>query len=525
MATPLFAVSSRKFKSLYTVDPSCPKMRNTKMDLDAEEAAFQDLANSIEQEWQSPRQAHLKRPYSAKTIAALRNTIPISYPSSLQGDKLWHLLNEHLRNGTHEKTFGTTEPTVVSQMVEHQQTVYVSGALCGLSEVQHPGCDHADYPWDTVPKVVEKIFKAQLWHDQRQKQFGLHHTKAEREKLEAYDFMAPIIADGDMGFGGLTSTVKMAKLFVEAGVAMIHLDDLAIGLKKFTIGEGRTVVPTSEYIARLTAVRMQFDVMGANTLLMCRCDTDRSQFITSTIDPRDHEYILGATHDVKPLVEAVSLGIAEGKTYMQARDEWKASAGLMTFDEAVKARCNEQQYQQYLAKASVYGTSLKDRRRLAKDAVGEDVVFDWELPRSKEGQYMWKPSVKTIVERAVAAAPLGDMTWARMDAPGEDILEFHTEVRKIFPDRLFAFGFTGMYDYTKAGFTDEQIRSFSDDMAKLGIKFAKEWQQDGIAGYIEKISKPSRAPPIVDGFYKPSYAGSYLVDAFFAAVAGQEITP
>ena len=100
-----------------------------------------------------------------------------------------------------------------------------------------------------------------------------------------------------------------------------------------------------------------------------------------------------------------------------------------------------------------------------------------------------------------------------------------------------------MYDYTKAGFTDEQIRSFSDDMAQLGIvwqvqpiwavgglnitaeKFAKEWQQDGIAGYIENISKPSRVPPIVDGFHKPSYAGSYLADAFFSAVAGQEITP
>jgi isocitrate lyase len=90
----------------------------------------------------------------------------------------------------------------------------------------------------------------------------MRHSKEERAKLEKYDFMAPIIADGDMGFGGLTTTVKLAKLFVEAGVAMIHLDDLAIGLKKFTVGEGRTVVPTSEYLSRLAAVRMQFDVMG-----------------------------------------------------------------------------------------------------------------------------------------------------------------------------------------------------------------------------------------------------------------------
>jgi isocitrate lyase len=90
----------------------------------------------------------------------------------------------------------------------------------------------------------------------------MKHTKAEREKIEKYDYMMPIIADADMGFGGLTTTVKLAKLFVESGVAMIHMDDLAIGLKKFTIGEGRTVVPTSEYVTRLTAVRMQFDIMG-----------------------------------------------------------------------------------------------------------------------------------------------------------------------------------------------------------------------------------------------------------------------
>lgn len=151
---------------------------------------------------------------------------------------------------------------------------------------------------------------------------------------------------------------------------------------------------------------------------MCRCDVDRSQFITSTIDPRDHEYIIGATKDVEPLVEAVIKGIAEGKGYMQARDEWKAKSGLMTFDEAVKAQASAQQYEEYASKATAYGTSIKNRRRIAKEILGQDVFFDWELPRSKEGQYMWKPSVKTIVERALLVAPLGDMTWARMDAPG-----------------------------------------------------------------------------------------------------------
>jgi isocitrate lyase len=166
---------------------------------------------------------------------------------------------------------------------------------------------------------------------------------------------------------------------------------------------------------------------------MCRCDTDRSQFITSTIDPRDHAYIVGATNDVEPLIEAIANGMSNGQNYTQARDEWKAKGGLMTFDEAVKGKATGQQYQEYSSKATAYGISLRDKRRVAKAILGEDVFFDWELPRSKEGQYMWRPSVKTIVERAVLAAPLGDATWARMDAPGEAQLEIHTCGRRADP--------------------------------------------------------------------------------------------
>jgi isocitrate lyase len=204
--------------------------------------------------------------------------------------KLWKQLNEHRVDGTCELTFGTTDPVAVSQMAKHQQSVYVSGALCGFSEVALPGMDHADYPWDTVPKVVAKIFKSQLWHDQRQRQYRLRHQQEDRGELENWDYMAPIVADGDMGFASVTSTMKMAREFVEAGVAMIHLDDLAIGMKKFTVGQGRTVVPTSEYLDRLTAARMQFDIMGAETLLLCRCDTDHSEFITSVVSNLHHGF-------------------------------------------------------------------------------------------------------------------------------------------------------------------------------------------------------------------------------------------
>ena len=486
------------------------------------------------------------RPYSARSIAALRNSVDVTpSASSTQALKLWEQLNTHRKNGTCELTFGTTEPTVVSQMAKHQQTVYVSGALCGFSEVAIPGMDHADYPWDTVPKAVAKVFKSQLWHDQRQRQFRLRHSKEERAQLENWDYLAPIVADGDMGFGSMTTTMKMTKEFVDAGVAMIHMDDLAIGMKKFTVGQGRTVVPTSEYLDRLRTVRMQFDVMGAETLLLCRCDTDHSEFITSVVDERDHEYVLGATKKIEPLKDCLIKAQAEGKDLKAVRNEWKTRAELKTFDDAVKAVASETEYSTYAAEVSKEQfRSLATRREIAAKTVKQEVTFDWELPRSAMGQYMFQSSVKAVVERALAAAPLGDVTWARMDAPvWEDIVEFHTQVRKVYPERLFAFGYTGDYDYGKAGFSPEQVKTLPQDLAQMGVawqvqpiwslqglnmeadKFGKLWAEEGIAGYIRDIQTPALAlKPMADGFEKLSWCGGYLADAFFETIAGEPIT-
>ncbi|KAF4961854.1 hypothetical protein FSARC_10040 [Fusarium sarcochroum] len=521
-------------------------MPKLNISLNDEQKAFETDVAAIEKQWSSSRQAHLKRPYSARDIAALKNSVETtSSLSSKQAVKLWNQLREHHKNGTTELTFGTTDPTVVSQMAKTQQTVYVSGALCGFSEVAIPGMDHADYPWDTVPKVVGKIVKSQLWHDQRQRQFRFRHSKEERAELENWDYLTPIVADGDMGFGSLTSTMKMAKEFVDAGVAMIHIDDLAIGMKKFTVRQGRTIVPFSEYIDRLRAVRMQFDIMGAETLLMCRCDADHSEFITSVIDDRDHEYVVGATVDIEPLKDYLYKAQADNKDITVARDEWKAKAGLKTYDEAVRAVASESEYSAYTnsVKKSKF-CSLSTRRKIAVETVKQKVVFDWELPRSAMGQYMFQSCVKAIIERAIEAAPLGDMTWSRMDSPvWDDIVEFHTEVRKFYPERLFAFGYTGQYDYEAAGFSAEQVKNIHKDLAKMGVcwqvqpiwslqglnmeaeKFGKLWAEEAIGGYIRDIQTPALSrKPVVDGFEKLDWCGGFLADAFFETVAGQPIT-
>jgi isocitrate lyase len=373
----------------------------------------------------------------------------------------------------------------------------------------------------------------------------MRHSKEERANLENWDYLAPIVADGDMGFASLTSTMKMAREFVVSGVAMIHIDDLAIGMKKFTVGQGRTVVPTSEYLDRLTAVRTQFDIMNAETLLLCRCDTDHSEFITSVVDNRDHEYVLGATKQVEPMKDVLKKALAEGKDLKAERNAWKESAGLTTFDEAVKAVAAAQEFEAYTAEiAKLSFPSLDTRREIAAKTVKASVYYDWELPRSAVGQYMFQSCVKAVVERALAAAPLGDVTWARMDSPNwNDIVEFHTEVRKVYPERLFAFGYTGDYDYAKAGFSEEQVKTLHLDLAKMGIvwqvqpiwslqglnlvteQFAGLWAKGGIAEYIRTVQTPALSTkPMTDGFEKLSYCGGYLADAFFEAIGGEPIT-
>lgn len=129
--------------------------------------------------------------------------------------------------------------------------------------------------------------------------------------------------------------------------------------------------------------------------------------------------MLGATKDISSFVQAIEEGHAAGKDYLTVKKEWKAAAGLMTFDDAVKAIATPEMYQKYTESIAEQIVPLHKRRALAKTVLGEEVQFDWELPRTPLGQYMWQWSTKAVIDRAILVAPLGDVTWSRQDKPSE----------------------------------------------------------------------------------------------------------
>ena len=241
-------------------------------------------AEQLKLDWaNNPRWAGVTRSYSAEDVVRLRGTVPVEHSlARLGAEKLWKSL--------HSEPFvnalgAMTGNQAMQQVKAGLKAIYLSGwqvaADANLAGEMYP--DQSLYPANSVPQVVKRINNTLLRADQ------LHHAEGD----DSIDFLQPIVADAEAGFGGVLNAFELMKAMIEAGASGVHFEDQLASVKKCGHMGGKVLVPTREAVEKLNAARLAADVMGVPTLLVARTDAEAADLLTSDVDANDQEFCTG----------------------------------------------------------------------------------------------------------------------------------------------------------------------------------------------------------------------------------------
>ena len=238
----------------------------------------------LKADWRdNPRWKGVTRPYSAEDVVRLRGTVQVEHSLAQRGaEKLW----EKITTQPFVNALGALTGNMAMQQVKAGlEAIYLSGwqvaADANTSGAMYP--DQSLYPVDSVPNVVKRINNALLRADQIEQAEG----GAQR------DWLVPIVADAEAGFGGVLNAFELMKHMIEAGAAGVHWEDQLASAKKCGHMGGKVLVSTTEAVQKLISARLAADCLGVQTVIVARTDALAADLLTNDIDPNDAPFLTG----------------------------------------------------------------------------------------------------------------------------------------------------------------------------------------------------------------------------------------
>ncbi len=303
---------------------------------------------ALTHQWETdPRWRGIRRDYTAADVVRLRGSVRIELTLARRGaTRLW----ERLAGDGYVHTFGALTGAQAVQMVKGGlDAIYLSGwqvaADGNLAAQTYP--DQSLYPSTSAPALVRRLNNALLRADQ------IEWSEGRQQR----DWMVPIVADAEAGFGGPIHAFELMKGMIEAGAAGVHFEDQLASEKKCGHMGGKVLVPTAQFIRTLTAARLAADVAGVPTVLVARTDALAATLLTTDADPRDQAFMTGerTAEGFRCLEASLDSAIARAVAYAPYADVLWCETSRPDLDEA--RRFAEAVHAQFPGKLLAYNCS------------------------------------------------------------------------------------------------------------------------------------------------------------------------
>ena len=425
------------------------------------------------------RFAGVTRVFTPRQVAEQRGTVETDYTVARNAAaEFYALLREKFAAGESITSFGPYSPGQAVQMKRAGiQGIYLGGWATSAkgSKDEDPGPDLASYPLSQVPDEAAGLVRALLTADRKQQFHRARMTQEERDATPEVDYRPFLICDADTGHGGDGHVRNLVRRFVEVGVPGYHIEDQKPGVKKCGHQGGKVLVSSSEQISRLSAARLQLDIMGVPGIIVARTDAEAANLLDNATDERDQPFILGATKrgipsykagflallrrfhtagveeingfkmyslsdeeyaaadawlDKTPVATAIDEAVAAFKSGAIAASEdaldqaanvfvaqWSEAAGLKTLGHAIADTITfrtEEGAEVGITRDEWLEFAANNGHynvRAKAQELGVDVVWDAELAQTPEGYYQVQGGIPYAIAKSLAAAPFADLLW------------------------------------------------------------------------------------------------------------------